>query len=457
MADVKFVHPEYTKTQPYWGLTIDAASDYGVEASADKYIAAGEAKKAAKNFPEFKQRAIYLGITGRTRSTLMGASGNKPAKFESELPTQLQYFKDDFDGQGIGIDQFAGRLIFDILTTGRRGSIVEYPVVENGISKEMEDALGVHPYSRAYSAMSVINWEESIEGVEMVVVKEQEYKAVNGSRFKRELIDTYKSFTLVDGKYTVENWDESGEPVGLPIEPKIMGGTQSNVPFFFTGSEDNKACIDSIPLYSIAKVNIGHWRNSASYEENLYNYASATLVVMSSMQDEDFKNSNPGGLIVGAGNGVKLEQGDKAELLQVEAATGVSEAMKQKLADAVAIGASMITQSGVNETAEAARIAASGEKSVLLTIIDNCEDTINAMIEQHSKYYGISNPPKYIMNRQLFDTTLSAQDLMALNVLYDAGHLAQSDVRSKLKDGAILDADRSDKDIDSENANNTIL
>lgn len=457
MADVKFVHPEYTAALPYWMLTIDAASDYGVEKKADEYLAAGEAKKNAANYPEFKQRAIFLGVTGRTRSTLVGAANNKPAKFDGDLPPQLEYFTNDFDGQGIGIDQFALRLVFDILTTGRRGSIVEYPVVGSDLSKEQEDAIGAHPYSRAYNALSIINWNETIDGVDMVVVKEQEYKPVNGSRFEKELVDSYKSFTLVNNVYTVEDWDESGKLVGEPIKPMIRREVQSNVPFYFTGSEDNKSCIDSIPLYSIAKTNIGLFRNSASYEENLYNYASATLIVMSSMSDEDFKNANPGGLIVGAGNGVKLEQGDSAELLQVEAATGVSEAMKQKIVDMVAIGASMITQSGSNETAEAARIAASGEKSVVLTIIDNCEDTINAMIEQHAKYYGIENPPKYVMNRLLFDSTLSAQDIMAINVLYDAGHIAKSDVRSNLKTSGILDADRSDKDIDSENANNTIL
>lgn len=457
MTGVKYVHPEYIKSAPYWLLTIDAASDYGVEAHADKYMEAGEAKKKAANYPEFTKRALYLGVTGRTRSTLVGAACNKPAKFDGDLPAQLEYFKNDFDGQGMSIDQFATRMIFDIITTGRRGSIVEFPVIGEGLSKEDEDRLGVHPYSQAYNALSIINWEENIDGISMVVVKECEYQSRDGSRFERELVEKYKSFTLVDGIYTAEDWDESGDLVGEPIEPKILGKKQSKIPFYFTGSEDNKACIDTIPLYSIAKTNIGHWRNSASYEENLYNYAAATLVVMSSMGNDDFKDANPGGLLVGAGNGVKLEQGDDAKLLQIEAATGVSEAMKTKLADMVAIGASLITQQGVNETATAAKIAASGEKSVLSTIVDNVEDTMNDMIDQHCAYYNISNPPKYVMNRQFFDSDLSAQDLMAINVLYEAGHIAQADVRSKLKSSSILDADRTDKMIDDENASANIL
>ena len=42
------------------------------------------------------------------------------------------------------------------------------------------------------------------------------------------------------------------------------------IPFQFLGSENNDTSIDDSPLYDMAEVNIGHYRNSADYEEAAY-------------------------------------------------------------------------------------------------------------------------------------------------------------------------------------------
>jgi len=40
---------------------------------------------------------------------------------------------------------------------------------------------------------------------------------------------------------------------------------------------------------------------------------------------------------------------------------------------------------------------------------------------------------------------------MAINTMYDMGHIAKSDVRNVLRKSGVVDAERLDSDIDSEN------
>jgi len=59
--------------------------------------------------------------------------------------------------------------------------------------------------------------------------------------------------------------------------------------------------------------------------------------------------------------------------------------------------------------------------------------------------------PIYKMNRDFFDSKLTAQEYMAINTMYDMGHIAKSDVRNVLRKSGVVDAERLDSDIDSEN------
>jgi len=65
--------------------------------------------------------------------------------------------------------------------------------------------------------------------------------------------------------------------------------------------------------------------------------------------------------------------------------------------------------------------------------------------------------PAYKMNRDFFDSSMTAQQFMAINVLYDSGHLAQSDLRGILRKNGVIEPSRTDADIDNENTSNTPL
>lgn len=459
MANVKFIHPEYATKVDNWRKTRLACSASGIKDAGVAYLPMALDKDAEK-YKAYKQRALYLGVTGRTRSALVGAAFRVEPSFVDDLPSQLDFIIDDFDGGGMSVDQVSKRMVSECHTTGRHGLLVDFPAVPAGASREDEERLGVKPFAVSYNAESIINWEESrINGktqLSMVVLREVTQEAKQGDEFEKEQVIKYRSLQLIDGLYVVRMWDDGGEPIGEPSEPRIRGQRLNYIPFFFTGSEDNKACVDEVPLEPIADINIGHYRNSADYEKNLFIHSGGLIVVSSSMDAAEWNEVNPTGVVVGADSGLKLERGDDAKLLQLDPAQAVDEAMKRKEEQMISIGARLITSGNINETAEAARISASSETSVLGTIVDNVEETINKALAVMSEALSV-DAPAYKMNRDFFDSKLTAQEFMAINVMYDAGHLAQSDVRNVLRKNGVVNAERTDKEIDSENASNTVI
>jgi len=459
MSNVRFIHPEYAAKADNWRKTRLACSASGIKDAGETYLPIAQDKDPVK-YAAYKQRALYLGVTGRTRSALVGAAFRVEPSFGEDLPTQLEFIQDDFDGSGMSVDQVSKRMVSECHTTGRHGLLVDFPSVPAGISREEEERLGIAPYAVSYNAESIINWEESkVNGktqLSMVVLQEVSREAKDGDEFETEQVIRYRSLQLIDGRYVVRLWDEGGDAIGEPLEPRINRQRLDYIPFFFTGSEDNKACVDDIPLESIADINIGHYRNSADLEKNLFIHSGGLVVISSSMDSTEWNEVNPTGVAVGADSGLKLNQGDDAKLLQLGPAQAVDEAMVRKEEQMIAIGARLITSGNINETAEAARISASSETSVLGTIVDNVEETINKALAVMAEALSV-DAPAYKMNRDFFDSKLTAQEFMAINVMYDAGHLAQSDVRNVLRKNGVVNAERTDLEIDNENASNTVL
>ncbi|MNN58001.1 hypothetical protein D3C81_1730220 [compost metagenome] len=54
------------------------------------------------------------------------------------------------------------------------------------------------------------------------------------------------------------------------------------------------------------------------------------------------------------------------------------------------------------------------------------------------------------LNQSFFDETMTAQDILAQVQLWQQGLIAKSDVRTNLRQGGVIEADRTDEKIDLE-------
>ena len=113
-----------------------------------------------------------------------------------------------------------------------------------------------------------------------------------------------------DKQYTQQLYDENGDAITEEIVIRGANGQPFDyIPFQFIGSRDNLPNIDEPILYDIARVNIGHFRNSADQENNLSVHGGGTLVVSTDMSTEAFQAANPGGITVGENSGLILSEG----------------------------------------------------------------------------------------------------------------------------------------------------
>lgn len=438
-----------------------AAGEWDVKKAATRYlpfpnpadVAAGNPRRqAALDYynESYLKRASYLNVTGRTLDGLVGAVFRK--KPSAVLPTQLDYAHENADGAGASLEQIGKRVVSELMIAGNVGLMVDYPSVPLGLSAEEVQRQGLRSRMTVYPVESVINIRADVLNgltrLSLVVMKEAE--EIPQDIFTTALANRYRVLRLDDGLYVQELYDEEGVLIER-LEPIANGQRMTEIPFSWMGANSNSYEWQNPLLADIAAVNLAHYRNSADYEESLFIAGQPSLFITSDISTEQFAQANPQGVDLGSRAGHFLGPNGNAFLLQATANSPLREAMQDKLADMLAIGAKLITSKGFTETAEAARIRASGDASALETLVGNASDGMEAALEWMAEFMG-ADPESvdFSLNREFFPETMTAQDVMAFIQLADRGDIAQSDVRERLRRAGWVSSDRTDAEIDGE-------
>ncbi len=258
----------------------------------------------------------------------------------------------------------------------------------------------------------------------------------------------YRVLIMVDGVYQQWYYDEGGVRLWEATPRKADGATFDELPWAWIGAQDNDNSIDEAPLYDIADINIGHYRNSADYEESAFMVGQPTPIVSGLTQS--WVEAQTGPYVIGSQYAWQLPEGADAKLMQAEPNQLPEQAMKRKEEQMVGIGARIIQDTTGQETAEAARIRHSGENSMLVSVVENLEAGYKRVMGFVAEFMG-ADPEAVDMqlNREFFDSKLSAQEVAAIIQLGDARLVSTTDQREMLRSGRLgLDAERDDADID---------
>lgn len=421
---VNTVHPEYNEVVDKWELVRAIANN-----CAQKYIRTVDPKDPVRS-KQYRNDAILTNFTRLTQIGLSGLVFRKPA--EVELPDAISYIEDEATGMGLNLEQLAQKTVSEVLATGRYGLLV--------------DMSGDMAYIKPYSAEAIINWRcdcyENKKMLSLVVLKEQ-IDVIEDDIFDPRCADQYRVLVLNNGIYTQIVFDENLQEIERIVPTDYNGNPFSEIPFVFVGSENNDECIDSIPLYDLAVLNLGHYRNSADLEENIFITGQPFLVVnVGETSVEDFKAANPNGLNFGSRGGLIISSGGQAMLLQANSNQMVSVEMKRKEEQAAAIGARLISPAGGRETAEAARIRYGAQNSALYVITKNISLAIELCLYYISMFMmEVPEDSSYELNDQFYednaDPNLIAQQIM----LFDRGMLSAEEIRDSLKLTGVLSMD----------------
>ena len=450
---VSDTHPEYNKYLPQWQTVRDCVEgSAAVKKAGTKYLpkpnAEDTSSENAKRYEAYLQRANFVNFTGHTKKGMTGMVFRRDT--EVELPTNIEYLTENANGGGLTLDQMIKAALGDILETGRYGLLVDYPEMEEGATQAQTANLQANILS--YPAESVINWRTTvIDGVKklsLVVLREpKEIVAEDG--FSTEEKIYHRVLALEEGFYIQYLYNEDGEQVAMFIPRQSNGSAWDTIPFVFVGSENNDETVDEAPLYDLAEVNLAHYRNSADYEESAFMVGQPTPVFSGLTQawvDTNMKKS----VMLGSRAAIPLPEGGSADLLQANPNQMPSEGMKAKEDQMVKIGARIIQDNTGQETAEAAKIRFAGQNSELGSIVGNIESALLQCFEWAGFFMGEQGEATLEVNKQFYDKSLDAQQIMAMIQLADRGDISQPDIRSLLRKAGLIDEAKTDDDIDTE-------
>lgn len=464
MANYSFARPEYTEAAKSWQLVKDCvAGSKAVKAQGTLYLPmpdpTNDSDENKERYEALLKRAMFLNITGRTRQGLIGAVFRKTA--EVDLPDSVKYLIENASGDGTSLEQLSKEAVGEDLDTGRGGFFVDYPPLEapEGARPTRAQTAGRNAHIHIYDAFGIINWREDvIDGVRkltMVVLVEC-YNEDESDEFNFNTKMQYRALTLQDGKYRHRLWHE-GDPYDAPVldvyPTDYNGNAFDHIPFHFFGAESNDSRIDKAPLEDLADVNILHYGNSATVEESGFISSQPTLFFTTDIAQDEFEKWNPNGIQIGSTCGYSLGKSGSATLVQANESQLALKLMQEKENQMLMIGARIVQQASNQETAEAARIRYSSDNSVLGTIAGNVSEALKLAILDAQLYMsGISDAAgtTFWLNQEFFDETMDAQMILAQVQLWQQGFIAKKDLRVNLRQAGIIEADRTDEDIDAD-------
>ena len=408
----------------------------------------------ASRFAAYLYRANYTNFTGFTKKGMVGMVFRRETKVD--LPDGLDYLETNINGGGLSLNQLIKSVLGDILEAGRYGLLVEYPEIDTeGMTKAEIDELELQANIQSYSAQNIINWRTTVingkKKLSLVVLQESKEELAEDG-FSSEMVVTHRVLKLIDGVYIQEVWGKDDTVESSVTPTKSDGSTWGEIPFVFVGSENNDETVDEAPLYDLSNDNLGHYRNSADYEESCFMVGQPTPVI-TGLDENWYKKVLKKEIKIGSRGGIPLPVGGDAKLMQAEPNQMPAEGMKDKERRMLMTGARLIQDAKGNETAEAAKIRNSGQNSQLAGIVGNIEDGIEMCVGWAGEYMAVEVDQEkelVTINRQFYDANMDAQQAMALIQFADRGDISQTDVRGSLRRAGWVDSDKSDEAIDEE-------
>ncbi|EZI23921.1 DUF4055 domain-containing protein [Pseudomonas extremaustralis] len=461
MTDVTFTRSEYTAAQYRWRLVRDVCKgSETVKVAGDYYLprpnASDKSQDNKDRYDAYKKRAVFYNATGRTKHSLVGAVFRTWPTLT--VPGALDYVATDIDGQGVSVYQQSQSVIGHLLEVGRHGLLVDYAAVEPGtVSRADEHAGRARANVASYPAESIINWKTRQVGgqhlLSLVVLREK-VDVDTDDGFGSEQATQYRVLRLdVSGVYTQEVWEEGSSKAEMTVAPfaPLNGSGQPwrIIPFQFLGSENNDTSIDDSPLYDMAEVNIGHYRNSADYEEAAY-LVGQPQPWMSGLDEQWRDHLEKAGIFLGSRAPWLLPVNGACGVWQAQPNTVAKEAMDAKKQDMVSLGARLIERGSAVKTATQADNDSAAEHSVLSLVVSNVSEAYSQCLVWMAEFVNATGEVVYKLNQDFSQITLDATILSALFNAVQGGKLPEGDFWQYLRDRGVINPEKTDDEIRDE-------
>lgn len=453
MPNVAFVHPNVKEKMSSYELIRDClAGEQTIKYRRTKYLPQPNPEDAsAENtarYNSYLTRAVFYNVAQRTQAGLVGQVFLRDPVVE--IPTSIEALVTDATGSGVPLDQLAQELAGYGVGFGRGGIYTDYPAT-NLVDNPEADAAGstvaelesgeVRPMLKVVPAWDCINYRVKQRGAKLVlslvVFREDYVKQDDG--FETKKADQWRVLRLDENdQYVIEIYrNRMGTLPDERYEPTDFSGARlTEIPFSFVGAVNNDPKPGPMPMYDLCSLNIAHYRNSADYEEAVYMLGQPTGW-FAGLTEEWVEKVLGGKVALGSRSIIPLPKEASAGLLQVEPNTLAKEAMDQKEAQMLALGAKLVEGSQVQRTATEATYDNVSETSVLSSVAKNVSAAIVFALEWAQRFAGGEAEITYDLNTEFDLVNLSPEERKALLAEYTSGAITFEEYRSALRRAGI--------------------
>jgi hypothetical protein len=407
-----------------------------------------------ERYRQYVERAVFYNATRRTLAGLIGEI--YAIMPEVVAPPALDASIADATGGGVSLVQQSVEAAHNVLAYSRCGLLIDYPTTESGATQAQVEDGDIRPVFRVFAPWHILNWRTIVRGslviLSMVVI--EEWVEDHRDTFEVRMIPQWRVLRLdAQGEYVVDIYrslsgvgatsvstGEQGVQLGISstVKPTDANGEPfRELPFKFIGATNNSHLLDPPLLYDLASLNIGHYRNSADYEESSFTVGQPTYWFAGLTKDW-VKDVLGNRVETGSRASVALPEKGTAGVLQVAPNSQPFEAMQQKERQMVALGAKLVENKQVQRTATESTMDQRTENSILSTAANNVSDAFTWGLQWACRFVGVEETTsKFQCNTEFAIHKLSPQDQAQLVATWQAGLIDTEEARAGLKKSGI--------------------
>lgn len=447
-------HKDYAALKDTWAKIANITDQKNV---ADYLVELNPTDLSPENVTrnkQYKERAIFYAISGLTVLGMIGSIFRKVPVVE--VAPELEYLKANADGSGLSIYQLSQAASKEVLRNGRAGLSVTFPKTEGAVSKADMVSGKIAATMHIHEPDQVVNWHTRREGsrvvLDLVVLSESIEVSSDGYTSKTE--DIFREMFLTpEGVYGERIWRKVKEvwTAGLDTFPTdAKNQPWSEIPFSFIGSENNDTNPDNPPMLGIVELNIGHYRNSADYEDSVW-FSGQAQPWMSGVTQEHLNLLKANNLYVGSRNLIGVPAGEQFGFAQASPNPLVRQAMVDKLEGMVAMGARLMQQGSATKTATQAGNEQEAQTSRLGMVASNVSEAFSRGLVWCARYMGAKEEGNDLaLSQDFVNLTASPQEIQQIVAGFVQGAIPPADYIRWMKKQELFTDEKTDDEYLSE-------
>ena len=383
------------------------------------------------DYKEYKDGGIFYEATAQSKNAFVGMMFRKPVNYEFSREVDEEEILKEATGTRDNFNIMLKKVADETIQVNRVGILedVEMATADmQNMSVADAERLGIKSYSVLYPAEAIINWGvENINGRETPVyfVLRETYDDRSTNYLSPTQLNRWRLLLLVDNEsggkeyyqVVVSQHRAGRRVVDNIVRPLVNGKPLDYIPFWIVTAYGNEPQNIQVPFtLGLVEMNIGHFRNSCDYEQELRRTAIKTICA----PNWDAKNAFP------VGGVVSTQTGQDPFFLEASNSSGLADEMTKKEQRLAVLGSQILAQKGrYVEAAETAAIQSEGEQSIIGSLAQSIEEVATEILNLKLEWRGMSGiTGKVKLNKDYYVDKVPEQQLAVFVQLLQTGRMS---------------------------------